>query len=45
MSFTHHHLMQEKNWKPGLYRQQAQNILELYLQLFCQQIAKKTIHW
>ena len=34
--------MQGKKWKPGLYLQQAENIWALNLQLFCQQIDKKT---
>ena len=37
MLFTH--------LKPDFYRQQADNILALNPQLFCQQIDKKSIHW
>ena len=33
--------MQVKTWKPDLYLQQAENILVLDRQLFCQQIGKK----
>ena len=33
--------MQEKKKAPGLYLQQADNILELNVQLFCQKIDKK----
>ena len=42
MLFTHFYLMSEKQQKPGLYLQQAGNILALNPQIFCQQIDKKT---
>ena len=35
--------MQEKKKKPGLYLQQADNILALNAQLSCQQIDKKIL--
>ena len=43
MSFTHFYLMQGKKWKPGLYLQQVDNILELHPQLFYQEIDKKNL--
>ena len=39
--FTHFYFMQEKKKAPGLYLQQAGNILALNVQLFCQKIDKK----
>ena len=39
--FTHFCFMQEKKKAPGLYLQQADNILALNVQLLCQKIDKK----
>ena len=36
-------LHKDKNQKPGLYRQQVENILAFNTQFFCQQIHKKSI--
>ena len=39
--FTHFCFMEEKKEAPGLYLQQADNILTLNVQLFCQKIDKE----
>ena len=40
--FTHFYFMQEKKkWKTGFYFQQADKVLTLDPQLFCQQTEKK----
>ena len=45
MLFTHFYFMQRKKQKPILHLQQAENILALNPQVFCQQINKNTTHW
>ena len=44
MLFTHFYLMQGKKMKLVLYLQQAENILALKPNIFCQEINKKAIH-